>query len=74
MIDISLKNDLIVSDPLDIFLQQMDIVFNTRLTSLQGVYSFGTDFERFIWTMGDQSQKIREYVKKIIVEQCSAAS
>jgi hypothetical protein len=66
MIDISLGDDVLLNDELDIFLQEIDILFNTKLTSILGDYSWGTDFQQFLWRSIPNAEEVYNYAKNKI--------
>ena len=56
MIDFSLSNklsdDVIISNDLTCLLQQVDLLFNTDTGSVLGDLSYGTNYDRYLYTLG----------------------
>lgn len=50
----------------DLVLQQIDMLFDTRKGEVLGNYSYGTDFEKFLWNLQISNEKISSYVKSVI--------
>lgn len=50
----------------DLVLQQIDMLFDTRKGEVLGSYSYGTDFEKFLWNLQVSNEKISSYVKSVI--------
>ena len=50
----------------DLVLQQIDMLFDTRKGEVLGEYSYGTDFEKFLWNLQISNEKISSYVKSVI--------
>lgn len=56
MIDFSLSNkltdDVVVSNDLLLVLQQIDLLFDTNPTDVLGDTSFGTNYDKYLYTLG----------------------
>ena len=62
MLDLSLRNDLILNEELDVALQELDILFNTTATELIGDTDYGVNFEQFLWQMTPSPEQLRTYI------------
>lgn len=65
-IDVGLFNNIIVNNYLDLALQELDILFNTRPTELLGQPTYGINFEQFLWTLTPSSDTLERYIKEKI--------
>lgn len=65
-IDIGLFDKVIVNNYLDLALQELDILFNTRPTELLGHPTYGINFEQFLWTLTPSSDTLERYIKEKI--------
>ena len=56
MIDFNVSNklsdELIISNDLMLVLQQIDLLFNTDVNDVLGDDSFGTNYDRYLYTLG----------------------
>jgi hypothetical protein len=66
MIDVGLKENLIINNPLDAALQELEILFNTENTQLLGVPTYGINFEQFLWALTPATDSIERYIKNKI--------
>ena len=55
-----------ISDDLEIALQELDLLFNTVNTELIGFPDFGTNFEQFLWQMHPNVESLKSYINKKI--------
>lgn len=60
--DLKLFNGLIVSDVMDAAIQELDILFATEETELLGDYSYGINFEQFLWTLNPSPSEVDQYL------------
>lgn len=66
MIDIGLRDNLIINNPLDAALQELTILFNTENTQLIGEPSYGINFEQFLWSLTPSTDSLERYIKNKI--------
>ena len=67
-IDVGLFDKVVVNSYLDLALQELDILFNTRPTELLGHPTFGINFEQFLWTLTPSSDTLERYIKEKITK------
>ncbi|MCH5167395.1 MAG: hypothetical protein J1F35_05820 [Erysipelotrichales bacterium] len=60
--DFKLFQGLIVDDILDAAIQELDVMFGTEETELLGDYSYGVNFEQFLWTMSPSPSDVDQYL------------
>lgn len=61
-LDFSLYDDIILTNELDVALQELDVVFNTDLTEVLGESSFGSKFESFLWELTPDTNRLKTYM------------
>ena len=62
ILDFSLDNRTVLTDPLDCAIQELDMMFNTTNTELLGKPEYGTNFEQFLWTLTPMVSSLKEYI------------
>lgn len=66
-----LSNDLIISNDLLLVLQQIDLLFNTDINDVLGDDSFGSNYDRYLYTLGMSNvaleHKILSDINKLIL-------
>lgn len=60
--DFKLFNGLIVENIIDAAIQELDIMFGTEETELLGDYTYGVNFEQFLWTMNPSPYDVDQYI------------
>ena len=50
----------------DLVLQQIDMLFDTKRGDVLGEFSYGTDFEKFLWDLQISNGRISQYVEGVI--------
>jgi hypothetical protein len=66
MIDISLNNDIIVTDRLMAGIQVLDILFNTSPAEMIGNATYGVNFLQFLWQLTPNESTIERYIREKI--------
>ena len=70
MIDIGLGNKVVIIDPLDAAVQELDILFNTTPTELIGNPNYGMNFFQFLWQTTPSTSTLEKYINdKISLEE-----
>lgn len=62
MLDLALDDRIILNDPIDCAVQELDIILNTNCTELIGYTSYGTSLEHFLWQMTPSVDEIKKYI------------
>jgi hypothetical protein len=62
MKDISLYNDIIVTDIVAAAIQELDILFSTTPTEMIGNQTYGVNFLQFLWQMTPSEDSLQEYI------------
>lgn len=66
MLDFSLSNkltdDVLVSNNLIFVLQQIDLLFDTDIDDVLGDEYFGTDYDRYLYTLGVGNTTLEEVI------------
>lgn len=68
MLDLSLQNNVFITDTMSAFLQEIDILFNTTNTEMLGYTEFGTNFEVYLWNLMPGNNELKEYVNNKLNE------
>ena len=63
MIDLSLRNNLYITDDLDEALQELDILFNTENTELLGDIDVGINMQQYLWTLTPAVDSLKQYLQ-----------
>lgn len=62
MIDFSISNkltdDIVINNDLICVLQQIDILFNTDLDDVLGDPNFGTNYDKYLYTLGVSNESL----------------
>lgn len=66
--DMSIASDVIIDNSLDMALQELDLMFNTERCEVLGDLTFGTTFERLLWTMRPDPDYIKIYIKQAMAD------
>lgn len=64
MIDLAFDNRIVITNELDLALQEIDILFNTENTELIGDPSYGVDFEQFLWILTPTTSELEKYIRE----------
>lgn len=67
MIDIGLGNKVVIIDPLDAAVQELDILFNTTPTELIGSPNYGMNFFQFLWQTTPSTSTLEKYINDKIL-------
>lgn len=66
MIDFNISNklsdELILSDGLSLLLQQVDLLFNTDTNSVLGDPSFGSNYDKYLYTLGLSNEALEQKI------------
>lgn len=62
ILDLSLDNRIVLMQPLDCAIQELNILFHTANTELIGNPEYGTNFEDFLWTLTPTTEALEEYI------------
>lgn len=62
ILDFAIDSRIYLNDPLDLALQELDILFNTQNTELIGFSDFGTFFEQFLWQFNPSPNDLEKYI------------
>lgn len=74
-IDIGLYNENpILLNPFDIFVQEIDILFDTQPTEILGYPLCGIDWNNYVWDLNKSTQMISREVESIIYTYATYAS
>ena len=65
-LDLALDNRILLNDPLDCAIQELDMLFNTTNTELIGNPDYGTGFEQFLWEIAPSIEELKKYIYKKI--------
>lgn len=65
-LDLSLDNRVLLNDPLDCAIQELDMIFNTTNTELINRPEYGSDFEQFLWQMTPSPNELSKYIHELI--------
>lgn len=62
MLDLAVDERIMLNDPLDCAIQELDLLFNTVNTELIGNVNYGTNFEQFQWQLLASEEDIKRYI------------
>jgi hypothetical protein len=62
MIDISLGNDIFITNKVDAAVQELDMLFNTENTELIGYSDYGTNWWQYLWSLTPLDSDLERYV------------
>lgn len=62
MIDLAFDNRIILTNELDLALQEIDILFNTENTELIGDINYGVNFDQFLWILTPTTTELEKYI------------
>lgn len=62
MIDLALDDSLFITDEFTEALQELDILFGTYPTELIGNVNYGTNFEKFLWSLTPNTDSLHKYI------------
>lgn len=65
-LDMSLRDDLVVTDVVQEAIQELDLLMSTERTQLIGDPEFGLAMEAFLWELEPSADKIRDHVVSTI--------
>lgn len=65
-LDFSLTNSLVVTDPLQEALQELDMLMSTERTELIGYPKFGLNMEQFLWDLSPSESTIKDHIVSAI--------
>lgn len=65
-LDLSLDNRIVLTDPLDCAIQELDMLFNTVNTELIGKPEYGCNFEQFLWHLTPTTEALKSYITEKI--------
>ena len=73
ILDLGLSSSKVfITNNLDAFVQELDILFNTNYTELIGYNSFGSNYLTFLHSLQTDTHEIIEYTKNIISNNCTS--
>ena len=64
--DLAVDERIILMNPVDCALQEIDILFNTVNTELIGDPQYGTNFEQFLWELAPSDEAVERYIRQKI--------
>lgn len=64
MLDLAIDDRIILTDPIDCAVQELDLLFNTTCTELIGYTDYGTNFEQFLWNLKPSVEEIDRYIRE----------
>lgn len=67
-IDLALDNSLVIDDPIDAAIQELDILMSTENTEMLGDPSFGVNLEQFLWQLTPSPIEVKSYLDRKILE------
>lgn len=67
MIDISLNDDIIITDKIQEAIQELDILFNTTPSEMIGNSSYGVNFLQFLWQLTPNEFMLERYIREKIL-------
>lgn len=62
MYDISLNNNLFVTDKIEAAIQELDLLFNTEQTELIGDTEYGTNWYNYLWSLTPMVGDLKTYI------------
>ena len=65
-LDLSLDNRIVLADPLDCAIQELDMLFNTVNTEFIGKPEYGCNFEQFLWHLTPTTESLKAYIREKI--------
>lgn len=68
MYDISLDNNIFVTDKLTAAIQELDLMFNTENTELIGYTNYGTNWQQFLWDLNPSTTVLKQYIENKFIE------
>lgn len=67
-LDLALDNSLVVDNPIEAAIQELDILLGTENTELIGYPNFGVNMEQFLWQLTPSPNEVKSYIQKKIIE------
>lgn len=67
-IDLALDTSLVIDNPIDAAIQELDLLLSTDQTQLIGHPEFGVNMEQFLWQMTPSPNEVKSYLNKKILE------
>ncbi len=64
----ALDTSVIIDNPVDAAVQELDLLLSTELGELIGDQSFGTNLEQYLWTLVPSPSNVQKYLQKKINE------
>lgn len=64
--DLSLYDDVFVTDKLKAAMQELDCLFSSEPTELIGDAQYGAFFEQFLWDLQARPSAVKDYITRII--------
>lgn len=62
MLDISLYDNIIITNKVDAALQELDILFSTTPTEMIGNTTYGVNFLQFLWQLTPSESILEQYI------------
>lgn len=67
MIDFSYQEDIpVISNPLDLVLEQLDMLLDTSYGDVLGASGYGNDFDTFLYEMNQSNFSIQSHIENVI--------
>lgn len=67
MLDIGLNDKILLNDPLDLAIQELDILFNTTPTEMIGNSTYGMNFLQFLWQLTPSTKLLKKYIREKVI-------
>lgn len=62
----ALDTSVIIDNPVDAAIQELDLLLGTDLGELLGEQSFGANLEQYLWTLTPNVNEVKKYIQKKI--------
>lgn len=62
----ALDTSVIIDNPVDAAIQELDLLLGTDLGELLGEQSFGANLEQYLWTLTPNVSEVKKYIQKKI--------
>lgn len=67
-LDLALDTSLVIDNPIDAAIQELDLILGTENTELIGYPKFGVNMEQFLWQLTPSPNEVKSYIQNKIVE------
>lgn len=66
--DMALDTSLLIEDPINMAIQELDLLLGTECTELIGTPYYGVSMEQFLWTLTPNVESLKTYLYQKIEE------